>query len=96
MSEVKWTAARRRGLEAFRATGRAYESSRTLPGGSLLGSHLDGLVYWQTRRWLDRNGYITTTAGPHPPAGCRRCRGQSFYKLTNKGRAELGLPLEES
>ncbi len=55
-SAVGWTPARRRALEAFTTgahpNGRGYarESNRTDPAG--------GLVYWQTRAWLDDHGLI--------------------------------------
>jgi len=63
------TAARRRGLLAFGTSGMARESNVT---------DVDhGLVYWQTRAWLEREGYIEWWM--HTPDG-------AFYRLTASGK----------
>lgn len=77
-SRPRWTKARRAGLLAFAGNGAARESNRTL-----VRRGNEGLVYWQTRAWLSREGLITLR-----PGGER-------YVTSPAGRAELARMLLE-
>lgn len=72
MTALHWTEPRRRAIEAFANEGRARESNHT--------SLENQTVYWETLRWLERNGLVVRD-GSFP--------GDAWYALTLKGRNAL-------
>lgn len=70
MTTLHWTEPRRRALEAFANKGRARESNHT--------SLDQQTVYWETLRWLVRNGLVVSSFA-----------GDGWFTLTSKGRRAL-------